>query len=327
MIKLKLNKKDIVKLNKLYKLHTNLIKVGKKYKELKRHYIIKILKDVTPKLPDYIYDSVYEHISVLFTPKGINLYTYCKVYDKTINIKGLGYFDIEKKEIEDKPVLRYLLIKSKNSYSIYPIYITKQKSSDMIGIDVGSERTFITSDGHIVKHVNTEKDMKLYLKTKDKQYLTNIQEKRDKVVDAVVEYYASRYKNIAIEDLHTRDKEFLITPTLFKYNNERTIDQAIKRQSWHMLFDKLEKREDLNVYRVPPEYTSQICSKCGVLNKKSRNKTVWHCKSCGYECDADINAAINIKERGEIVKAGGKIDLNEYRRISRKNKHKNKHRW
>ncbi|GET42363.1 transposase IS605 OrfB [Microseira wollei NIES-4236] len=49
---------------------------------------------------------------------------------------------------------------------------------------------------------------------------------------------------------------------------------------------------------VPPHYTSQNCSNCGEVVKKSLSERTHICPSCGYVEDRDINAAINILSRG-----------------------------
>ena len=48
---------------------------------------------------------------------------------------------------------------------------------------------------------------------------------------------------------------------------------------------------------VPPHYTSQECSNCGVIVKKSLSTRTHKCQ-CGCELDRDFNAAINILKRG-----------------------------
>lgn len=62
---------------------------------------------------------------------------------------------------------------------------------------------------------------------------------------------------------------------------------------------------------VNPAYTSQICSKCGSLNKA--NGKHYKCSKCGYFCHRDVNAAFNIsklgdKTLGEKVPSVGLID-------------------
>ncbi|WP_414564505.1 MULTISPECIES: RNA-guided endonuclease InsQ/TnpB family protein [unclassified Anabaena] len=53
---------------------------------------------------------------------------------------------------------------------------------------------------------------------------------------------------------------------------------------------------------VPPAYTSQTCSRCHhvhpIKGKSYRNGKVFKCGHCGFEHDADINAALNIAALG-----------------------------
>lgn len=50
------------------------------------------------------------------------------------------------------------------------------------------------------------------------------------------------------------------------------------------------------IENVDPAYTSQTCSDCGSRNT-NRNSTKFKCNECGYEGNADINAAFNIAKR------------------------------
>jgi putative transposase len=49
--------------------------------------------------------------------------------------------------------------------------------------------------------------------------------------------------------------------------------------------------------KVSPKFTSQICSHCGQVRKKDLSER-WHLCGCGAALDRDVNAAINILERG-----------------------------
>jgi len=60
----------------------------------------------------------------------------------------------------------------------------------------------------------------------------------------------------------------------------------------------LSETEGFEIHFVDPAYTSQTCSRCGVLDKKSRKGEIYQCTSCGSVMDADYNAAINIHSRG-----------------------------
>jgi len=49
---------------------------------------------------------------------------------------------------------------------------------------------------------------------------------------------------------------------------------------------------------VPPHYTSQNCSNCGKVVKKSLSTRTHTCQHCGHTQDRDWNAARNILEKG-----------------------------
>jgi len=46
--------------------------------------------------------------------------------------------------------------------------------------------------------------------------------------------------------------------------------------------------------------SSQTCSKCGNINRDTKDLSlrIYTCNKCGFTCDRDINAAINIKNKG-----------------------------
>jgi putative transposase len=57
-----------------------------------------------------------------------------------------------------------------------------------------------------------------------------------------------------------------------------------------------------DVLFVNPQYTSQVCSGCGAVVKKSLDER-WHSCECGTELDRDHNAALNILALGRRVQA------------------------
>jgi putative transposase len=62
-----------------------------------------------------------------------------------------------------------------------------------------------------------------------------------------------------------------------------------------------------SVYFVNPDGTSQICSRCGTVVKKSLSERFHSCTTCGFSSDRDLNASFNILKRlptgsGELSK-------------------------
>jgi putative transposase len=73
------------------------------------------------------------------------------------------------------------------------------------------------------------------------------------------------------------------------------LNLAILAQGWGSLRRRTEQKAPGRVEDVPAPYTSLRCSHCGWIEKDSRkSQAEFSCVSCGYECNADINAAINI---------------------------------
>jgi len=57
---------------------------------------------------------------------------------------------------------------------------------------------------------------------------------------------------------------------------------------------------------VNPRHTSQQCSCCGYTAKENRvSQNVFRCLACGYEVNADVNAAKNILTVGQTEMAYG----------------------
>jgi putative transposase len=58
--------------------------------------------------------------------------------------------------------------------------------------------------------------------------------------------------------------------------------------------------------KIAPQYTSQKCSHCGCISKDNRKRQAsFKCIACGFEFNADHNAALNILAAGHAVSACG----------------------
>ena len=50
----------------------------------------------------------------------------------------------------------------------------------------------------------------------------------------------------------------------------------------------------IRVMRVDPAFSSQMCSRCGHVGSTNRKGSWFHCASCGYQCNVDLNASRNL---------------------------------
>ena len=61
------------------------------------------------------------------------------------------------------------------------------------------------------------------------------------------------------------------------------------------------KRAGVMVIEVDPRYSSQTCSKCGHCEKANRRRQEkFECLCCGYQANADFNAALNLAARANL---------------------------
>lgn len=116
----------------------------------------------------------------------------------------------------------------------------------------------------------------------------------------------------------SRQRKDFLHKTAFKYAKEndlvcmeklsvnsmvknRHLAKSISDAGWimfqNLLADKLEKLGK-KLILVNPYYTSQICSQCGAIVKKSLSQRTHYCSECLFVSDRDINAGKNILARG-----------------------------
>lgn len=105
---------------------------------------------------------------------------------------------------------------------------------------------------------------------------------------------ANRFGLVAIEDLNT-------VGMTRAGSGKRGLNRAILEQGWRgietALAYKLEERGGTLV-KINPAYTSQECSSCGAIDKRSRESQAgFACRHCGFTGHADVNAAMNILRR------------------------------
>jgi IS605 OrfB family transposase len=87
-----------------------------------------------------------------------------------------------------------------------------------------------------------------------------------------------------------------------KHNHDRKFNKKLGNWAFGQFLKLLKyKAENLGkiVIEINPKYTSQQCSKCWFISKENRYKSKFLCQECGFELNADLNAARNISEIGK----------------------------
>jgi putative transposase len=84
------------------------------------------------------------------------------------------------------------------------------------------------------------------------------------------------------------------------------LNREILRSGWGLLVRRLEDKAPDRVEKINPAFTSQRCSACGHVDRKSReSQACFVCTACGFACHADVNAARNIAAGHAVTARGG----------------------
>ena len=176
----------------------------------------------------------------------------------------------------------------------------------IVGLDVGLT-SFLTTD-------NGEKIDNLRYLTKSEEKLCQIQRKhsrkklksnnRSKSRLRVAKLY-ERIASQRLEFLHKLSNKLISNFQLIAFEKlnikgmvkNRYLAKSISDASWDRFLQQLKyKAAEAGVWAVGvnPQGTTQICSSCNSLVRKTLNQRIHKCFQCGLTIDRDINAARNI---------------------------------
>ena len=196
------------------------------------------------------------------------------------------------------------------------------EGKQIFGVDVNVKHNIFALSNYETQEINNNLVNKI---VREKKKLKAIQSQRDKLklpkkyskrqrriqdkINRQVEYlqnYAcyqllSTYKNsvLVMENLEYNFKKC-------KFNNKQYEEELNYNDLFSLLriysmkdtVIRMSGNYNVNVVLVNPDFTSQMCPKCEHISKKNRkSQETFCCEKCGYKNNADINAAINIKDR------------------------------
>ena len=115
-----------------------------------------------------------------------------------------------------------------------------------------------------------------------------------------------RFGLIAVEALQIRNMTRSASGTMEEPGKgvaqKRGLNRSILEQTWGEFLRQLTYKAEWAgrlVVEVAPHHTSRRCSMCGVVDGSQRRGELYACRKCGLRIDADVNAAVNIRRKGE----------------------------
>ncbi len=183
-------------------------------------------------------------------------------------------------------------------------------SEAVVGIDMGITYLVADSTGRQVKNPKNLQHAATKLAKAQRRLSKCVKgSRRRNKARKVVARHHERIANRRKDGLHKLSREYvnaygtIVVEDLQPANmmRNRRFAKAIGDASWGMLRRMLEAKAEeagRRVVAVPPHYTSQRCSACGVNVQKSLSVRTHICPNCGYVADRDVNAALNILKAG-----------------------------
>ena len=278
-------------------------------------------------------DGDYKNVTMAYTGRST-----CKVLAKrrlqlpklgsirTSKTTLIGEAKIKRYTVSYDPTGRYYL-----SLQVETTVERLPKTGQMVGLDVGLADLAISSDGvkydtfnaKLLEHQVTKwqskfskrrhratvavrqwnhnhQDTKLALNDYQNwqrarlvkaHYQQRIANKRKDYLHKLTTALVKQYDVIVIEDLKAKNLQ-----------KNHHLAKSIANASWYQFRTMLEYKcawYGKQLVLVKPNYTSQICSHCGFNSgKKPLEVRKWTCPKCGVHHDRDVNAAVNILQKG-----------------------------
>ena len=219
------------------------------------------------------------------------------------------------------------------------------KENTIVGVDRGVAVTVATSDGKLINRENwTPKErerlvrlertrerknkarvrMKGEISHKSKRQVktelaiaalhARARRRRNDFVEQVSYDLAKNHATVVFEDLHlaamTRSAKGTIDNPGKNVRQKSGLNRVMLDKSLGKILIRTDDKAHNHghvVLCVPAPGTSITCPECGYEDLKNRaSRSVFICRHCGHRSHADINAAINIRERGiKLALAGG----------------------
>jgi putative transposase len=203
-------------------------------------------------------------------------------------------------------------------------------NSNVIGLDLGIKSLLISSTGEVYNNQKTlyKWSKKLASAQRSLSRKTKGSKKRQEAKRLVSKLH-QKIANTRKDYLHKittkiiSENQVIICEDLKVSNmlQNKKLSKSISDASWTALTNMLEYKSmwfGRTFIKVPPHHTSQDCNICDYRNEElTLDVREWTCPDCNTHHDRDLNAAINIlnkglkklKETGHVFSTHGDIEL------------------
>lgn len=190
------------------------------------------------------------------------------------------------------------LLRNNGKFKIELIYEKEstvvKKEKKELAIDAGINCLLSCSDG---EQIGLELK-RLINELNNKQQKSKAYDRKIRQIHNYIRWCVKQLDFASLSDLILEKLKYIQIGTKGKVN--KTTRKLLK--SWnlgllHLAIEQKCEENCVHLHYVNPKYTSRTCPICGHIDKRNREGTVFKCVNCGFEDNADINAAKNILKR------------------------------
>ena len=201
----------------------------------------------------------------------------------------------------------YVIIQTEQTVS------SSKREGQSVGIDVGLDSFAVDSDGAVIENprfyehslgrikkiqrslARKQRFSKNWKKAKRKleKVYDHVTNQKNDFLHKLSRQYVDTYATICVEDLNIK--------YLKENGKSRGLRRSIHSASWGRFYSYLSYKAEsagTELVKVDPRDTTQMCSNCGSIVKKTLSERVHECPYCGFVADRDYNAAVNIHRVG-----------------------------
>lgn len=245
--------------------------------------------------------------------------TFADIRDGSIKLPKMEPMKIIQHKAFNGEVKNITVSKTSNQYFVSILVEEdidlKPMAGKEIGIDLGLTDLIITSAGHKFQRVSTQLE-------KTNQLLKKAQRKLSRKTNGSNSYSRQRlmvqklyaritrirndyYHNIQSWLVENYDSIYLEDLNVNGMLKNRKMSRAIQEAAWSTLVGMIKYKANWygkTVHQINRFFpSSKTCSSCGhKVEKMPLDIREWTCPSCGEDHDRDINAAINIRNQGQV---------------------------
>ena len=236
-----------------------------------------------------------------------------------VRVPGVGYVKMsEPLRYEDCKINSYVFSRKAGkwyvSVQVEVLDDTRTTSDSIVGVDVGIKYWAVASDGTVCDSPKSLKHYERQLKRKQRLLARKAKgsKRREKAKLQVQKAY-QKIQNIKLDTIHkftatiSKNHGVVVVEDLNVKSMQESDNKYVRKGIQNSCMSEIKRQllykcnNHIKVDRYYP--SSKTCSNCGnVKETLSLSDRSYQCHSCGFTIDRDLNASINLRNKGlEII--------------------------